>query len=175
MKARLFCPTGKFSGQRIEFETGVLIGRKKGAGATFVLSDNRVSTEHARIRFDGDEDAYYLEDLESTNGTTLAGILVERAERLGQLDVINFGGAGNFVFQILEAASGSAAAPSGSEDPGGEGTFVDREGVPLPRLGSPGSTPSGGSGNDMGPGTILEEQPPALPRALDKDRKDRKD
>jgi pSer/pThr/pTyr-binding forkhead associated (FHA) protein len=175
MKARLFCPTGRFSGQRIEFDTDMLIGRKKGTGATFVLSDNRVSTEHARIRFDGGEDAFYLEDLDSTNGTTLAGVLIVRAERLGQLDVINFGGAGDFVFQILGAgaARGSAEAPVAVTEAEGEGTFVDREGVPLPRLGPPPS--SGETGEAGGPETILEEHPPTFPRSLDKDRRDRED
>jgi pSer/pThr/pTyr-binding forkhead associated (FHA) protein len=54
------------------------------------LADGRTSRYHARIIFVEDEEAWVLEDLGSTNGTTLNGIRVNRAG-LAPGDVIQLG------------------------------------------------------------------------------------
>ncbi|WP_029138413.1 FHA domain-containing protein FhaB/FipA [Nakamurella lactea] len=64
----LVVTAGSLAGTRIRLGDGpILIGRAD--DSTLVLDDDYASTRHARLTRDGD--AFYLEDLGSTNGTYL--------------------------------------------------------------------------------------------------------
>ena len=64
---------GANAGQTVPLdEAPILIGR--GTDAAIRLDDDYVSTRHARIASSGDQ--WFVEDLGSTNGTTLDGMPV---------------------------------------------------------------------------------------------------
>ena len=71
---------------RIPFEQQATIGRS--ADNTVVIEDPSISGKHAQIVYDPKEKCYFLEDLESLNGTELDGTRVRDRERLGRLHVI---------------------------------------------------------------------------------------
>ena len=77
----------------------IIIGR--GSTATVILSDSGASRHHARILWSGKIAG--LEDLQSTNGTTLNGTRVTSSP-LEQGDVIQIGGT-KLVFKILPGVS----------------------------------------------------------------------
>ncbi len=64
----------------------VTIGR--GLGNHLVLNDSSVSRNHARVYLE--EGRFVLQDLDSTNGTTVNGALIER-RRLQSGDIISVG------------------------------------------------------------------------------------
>ena len=78
-----------------------LVGRDSGLAVTIPLDG--VSRQHARIHWDGR--AYWLEDLESTNGTLLNGQRIVR-ERLRHLDVITLGKTAELIFVLRAVAAG---------------------------------------------------------------------
>lgn len=55
-----------------------VIGRAK--HAELMLTDDSISTEHARLRFDSDTETFHLEDLGSRNGTFLAGTKLAKSQ-----------------------------------------------------------------------------------------------
>jgi hypothetical protein len=69
------------------FEEEYLVGRAD--GNAIVINDSTVSSKHARI-FRG-ADGFYLEDLQSRNGTFVNGEPVTQKRRLADHDVIRFG------------------------------------------------------------------------------------
>jgi hypothetical protein len=76
------------SGERIEIETGVTIGRSPDCDLS--LQDTYLSTRHARIA--NDEGDLSIEDLGSTNGTYVNQELVKGRVRLERGDVVQVGG-----------------------------------------------------------------------------------
>ena len=75
---------------RVPREPSVVIGRTQGRGR-LVIGDREISEEHAEISFD--HGAYYLTDLNSTNGTFVNGepLAQGRSVQLNQMDEISFG------------------------------------------------------------------------------------
>jgi len=68
MPTMLVVTAGSLAGTRLRLGDGpILIGRAE--DSTLVVDDDYASTRHARLLRDGD--AYFLEDLGSTNGTYL--------------------------------------------------------------------------------------------------------
>ena len=142
MRARLFAKTGEYAGKSFELAGEATIGRA--ASNSIVLADPLISSRHSRIFFDEAAGCYRLEDLQSRNHTFLAGVRVRGPERLDRLDVITFGGAFDFIFQVLDgeaAAAGrpptlldleGAAAPPGLGTAAPAGTMYEVEGVGLP-------------------------------------------
>lgn len=139
MRARLFAKTGQYAGTSFELGAEATIGRA--ASNSIVLADPLISSRHSRIFFDEAAGCYRLEDLQSRNHTFLAGVRVRGPERLDRLEVITFGGAFDFIFQVLdgEAAAGArpredAAARQGQlgREALPSGTLYDAEGVGLP-------------------------------------------
>lgn len=129
MRARLFARTGELAGSSFEITGETFVGRS--AENQVVLPGSLVSTRHARIAFDPKEGCFLLEDLGSRNGTFLAGSRIREPERLGRLDVVNFAGAFDFLFQVLEdKAEAPAPAASIPSIPGG--TIVDLDEIVLP-------------------------------------------
>ena len=85
----LLDPTGQQVERAAEIapDEPVLIGRR--ADSTVVLPSNTVSRRHAQVW--RQDDAYFLSDLGSTNGTLLNGEPVIGAERLSDRDEIGIG------------------------------------------------------------------------------------
>jgi pSer/pThr/pTyr-binding forkhead associated (FHA) protein len=63
------------------------IGRTN--GNDFVISGRTVSRRHARLWFDNGR--WYLEDLQSANGTLVNNVRIQQAVALNDGDVISFG------------------------------------------------------------------------------------
>jgi pSer/pThr/pTyr-binding forkhead associated (FHA) protein len=95
MHARLYCPLGEHAGTELAFDQEISVGRR--SENNLILSSGLVSGRHALIRPDNDSGAWYIEDLNSTNGTFVAGRPIEESTRLLSLDVVSFGGL-EFVF-----------------------------------------------------------------------------
>lgn len=71
-----------------------LLGR--GEGSDIILRDSFASTRHALVYFK--EGQYWLEDLQSTNGTYLNGIPIDQPIVLADGDIIKIGG---IIFQFV--------------------------------------------------------------------------
>ena len=103
---------------RIFREEGGTIGRSLQNDWILPDPDRYISGRHATITWNEDRGCFFLEDLDSTNGTELDGVTIRRRERLGRLHTINFGGASRFIFMVLpgrEAEEPAAEnAPSGT-------------------------------------------------------------
>jgi len=67
---------------------GITVGR--GDGSDIIIKDSFASTRHARIYLR--EEQYWLEDLDSTNGTFLNGVWVKQPIVLANGDRIRIGG-----------------------------------------------------------------------------------
>lgn len=75
-------------GQTFPLSRVTSIGR--GVGNNLVLNDNFVSSEHALLTLSGDQ--WWLEDLDSRNGTFLNGVPIETRAVVTTGDVFTFGG-----------------------------------------------------------------------------------
>ncbi|MCU1364104.1 MAG: hypothetical protein JWM55_1932 [Acidimicrobiaceae bacterium] len=76
------------SGERVEVDTGVTVGRS--VECDLSLQDTYLSSRHAR--FLNDEGDLSIEDLGSTNGSYVNQELVKGRVRLGRGDVVQVGG-----------------------------------------------------------------------------------
>jgi hypothetical protein len=76
------------SGERVEIEDGVTIGRSR--DCDLILYDTYLSTRHARLS--NDEGDLSIEDLGSTNGTYVNQELVKGRVHLERGDVVQVGG-----------------------------------------------------------------------------------
>ena len=156
MRARLLCRTGRLKAKDFEITGKLTIGRSP--DNSVVLPSRLISGEHARIVFDGNEEAYYLEDLGSLNGTSLDGIPVSGRQRLDRLHVITFGGSFDFIWQGIELCADLEPLGRRSQDPSlatavdelppslgdldgalarevaSEGTLSDADALPLPAI-----------------------------------------
>ena len=134
MSARLLCKWGEMTGSEFPIGREATIGRS--AANNIRLASSAVSGEHARIVFDEDAGRYRLEDLGSLNGTELDGTPVTRPEPLGRAHVIDFGGAGEFLFLSAPSAadepSGEPSAKPDGQEPPTDRTIVDRVTPVLP-------------------------------------------
>jgi len=97
MPALLFCKTGTLSGAQYEISDQATIGKSN--NNNIVLYPEIISSTHARIFYDADEKSYYIEDLNSSNGTMVDGSAVKGIEKLSSLQVITFAGKFDFIFQ----------------------------------------------------------------------------
>jgi pSer/pThr/pTyr-binding forkhead associated (FHA) protein len=156
-RARLFSKVGETRGARFEIAGEATIGRNPENAV--VLEPSLVSSRHARISYDSEQDSFVLEDLGSLNGTALDGHVVTGRERLGHLHVITFAGKHEFIFQDLERCAGrhrtsapsAAAAPSepaparkpAAKAPPKEVTGVEKAVAVMPSFlaGEPGEAP----------------------------------
>jgi pSer/pThr/pTyr-binding forkhead associated (FHA) protein len=103
MPARLFCKTGPLAGSSYQIADEATIG--KASSNKIVLQADVVSGTHARIYFDSERSSFFLEDLNSRNGTRLDGIRVRDKEKLDKLNVITFAGKFDFIFQTAYSFS----------------------------------------------------------------------
>ena len=88
-RGRLEILNGGFEGMTYDLSTEeVVIGRNPTTGIT--LLDEGISREHALVLFDDDGPGYFIEDLQSTNGTKVNGKRV-RSAALAEGDEIQIG------------------------------------------------------------------------------------
>src|SRR5579863_10412302 len=86
--ARLTIQNGQMGGRSFRFHQDVTtIGRTN--GNDLVISGRTVSRRHARLWFD--KGRWYLQDLESANGTMVNGVRLYQSIALNDGDVVNFG------------------------------------------------------------------------------------
>ncbi|MCH7587326.1 MAG: FHA domain-containing protein [Chloroflexi bacterium] len=96
----LISQTGKLSGTRLTLDQKeIIIGRSP--ECDYIISDRQVSRRHSRIR--RTPDGFYLEDLNSKNGTYLNGAAVHAAVLLQDGDVIQIALAMKLIFVGTEA------------------------------------------------------------------------
>ncbi len=100
MTAKLFCKTGQLAGASFEIQGEATIG--KSAENSIQLYPGLISGKHARIFYDEKAKSYFLEDLNSRNGTCLDSVRVRGKERLGKLNVITFANRFDFLFQLAD-------------------------------------------------------------------------
>lgn len=108
MQARLLCKTGTLTGRGFMVSDQTTIG--KDGSNTIALPHRLISRKHARIYFDDAEKSYFLEDLNSRNGTRLDGERVVGRERLETIHVITLGNRFDFFFQLFDK---NAEVPGG--------------------------------------------------------------
>ncbi len=162
MTARLFCRVGELAGADYEIGDEATIGRS--SANAIVLGTGLVSSRHARIYRDADRGGYFVEDLGSLNGTRLDGVALGRPERLGELAVVTFAGALDFIFQDLDALPRRAA--EASDEPR---TMIEHEPILPPELlAGPGARSGPAEAPTRPPfaGTMIERDIPVLPGAL---------
>lgn len=162
MKARFFCKTGQLAGASFEIGTDAMIG--KSAECVIQLYPQLISSRHARIYFDERERSYYLEDLNSRNGTKLDGARVKTKERLGSLHVITLANTFDFLFQVIDdkqqiaAPKGEPAKPATLKTELGSG-YVPQQ-TPPPAM------------KQAGPKTVMSDEPlanaPLAPHSREK-------
>jgi pSer/pThr/pTyr-binding forkhead associated (FHA) protein len=63
----------------------------RGAGNDLVIAGHTVSRRHARLWFSTPDARWYLEDLQSANGTMVNGVRIYQTVALNDGDRINFG------------------------------------------------------------------------------------
>ncbi len=86
--ARLTMQNGAMGGRSYRFHQIVTtIGRTN--GNDLIISGRTVSRRHARLWFDNGR--WYLEDLQSANGTLINGVRISQPQALNDGDIINFG------------------------------------------------------------------------------------
>lgn len=113
MPARIFCKTGQLQGVAAEIGAAATLGRSR--KATIQIDAGKISGEHLRIVHEPEAGCYVLEDLGSTNGTSLDGVRVRERERLGHLHVITLADEYDLIFQDLGLCARRHGAPP-SED-----------------------------------------------------------
>jgi len=107
-KLRLKVAAGNAAGSVIEVEQELLIGRQA-AGAGTLGNDIEISRQHARIAPEG-EGRYAIEDLGSTNGTTVNGRRIDSPITLQAGDRIEVG-ASELIVQVGSLRPTPASTP----------------------------------------------------------------
>ncbi len=88
--ARLSIQNGVMGGRAFRFHQDVTtIGRTN--GNDLVISGRTVSRRHARLWFDRGNGRWFLEDMQSANGTTVNNVRIFQPVMLNDNDVISFG------------------------------------------------------------------------------------
>jgi pSer/pThr/pTyr-binding forkhead associated (FHA) protein len=108
MNAQLLCRARGGANLTLKVPEGEAVLGRDNAAQVIVPLDG-VSRRHARILFEGN--AYWLQDLKSTNGTFLNGapVVGDMRERLRHLDVIALGRDAELIFLLREKAPSAPA------------------------------------------------------------------
>ncbi len=111
MRAKLSTQTSQFGTIAVAFTRECLIGEDE--SCMLILGSAGLSGKHARVFFDGIQQAFFVEDLDSANGTKVNGRRVSGKERLSSGEIITFGDTIDFVFQLHsdEPAGAAESAP----------------------------------------------------------------
>ena len=157
MKAKFFCKTGLLAGAKYVIDREARIG--KDANNHIVLDTKIVSGQHARIFFDDNEKSFFLQDLQSRNGTRLDGVRVNEAEKLDDLHVITVAEKFDFIFQLVGAAGDVVPERTADQHPAQKTAVAPKE---VPRQ-TPRSKPQDDSQKTMPGGQIV------MPPSFDKE------
>ena len=152
-RARLFSRFGPTRGLDFTIGDEATIGRS--SDCTVRLDDRAISGRHARLLFDAERDAYYLEDLESLNGTRVDGVPVRGRERLERLHLLELGGSCPLLFVRTDRAPAPAAAAQAATE----------KLSPEPRRAEP-PPPSTAAGKAPPEKTSIDREIPMVPAAL---------
>ncbi len=164
MRARLFARFGPEAGLDVEFGDEATIGR--GRDNSVPLSSREVSQQHARVFFDAESAAYWLEDLGSLNGTRLDGEPVSGRAPLGALHVLSFGAAAELFFLELDRGPEKPEEPeTAALETTGRRTRIDAEAPILP-AGLQAKRADAAAAGKPGSTTRVEESPAGLPPSL---------
>jgi FHA domain len=124
----LLAETGPLAGQRFQVDTVLVVGRVAG---DVVLSDPKVSSRHARFRA-LEDGGLEVEDLESTNGTHVAGTRIEGVTALSDGQTVRIG-----VTEFTVALDQVAATIIEPEPPADDRTILERDVAPEPAAADP--------------------------------------
>jgi pSer/pThr/pTyr-binding forkhead associated (FHA) protein len=116
--ARIFSKTGELSEASYPFSGEAVIGSD--SGCTISLSGTDILPEHARIWFEIEQGAFYLEDLSQTSATTVDGVPVLSTVRLDELNIITLSGQHDLIFAVTPSGSEPitiATPPAAAEKP----------------------------------------------------------
>jgi pSer/pThr/pTyr-binding forkhead associated (FHA) protein len=108
-KLHLRVTAGAALGTEIHVTDELVIGRHS-EGAGNLAGDAEISRRHARIW--RAEDAFMIEDLGSTNGTSVSGTTIDLPHALAEGDTIELGGSTLVVEAVSAAQNGEAAMPA---------------------------------------------------------------
>ena len=111
MYAKLFSKSGVFRGKSYVVSGETRIGRKSDNEVTLLAGT--ISSYHARIFPDEDGSSFLIEDLGSLNGTSVDGVPVRGAEKLGSLHVITFAENADFIFRVLQGSASEVEPEAG--------------------------------------------------------------
>lgn len=129
--------TGDLAGQEISIERDMLVGRHQ--SADIVLQQAEISRKHAAFLLK--EQALWVQDLNSSNGTFVNDARLENAEALLKGgDTVQFAGLKFAVLQPAEAASAAAQPEAAAQKMNDQGMpeLAERDaGVQLSRDGMP--------------------------------------
>lgn len=129
--------TGDLAGQEISIERDMLVGRHQ--SADIVLQQAEISRKHAAFLLK--EQALWVQDLNSSNGTFVNDARLENAEALLKGgDTVQFAGLKFAVLQPAEAASAAAQPEEAAQKMNDQGMpeLAERDaGVQLSRDGMP--------------------------------------
>lgn len=162
MLAKLFSKTGALAGSEFVIKKEAVVGRNSGCDITLFL--HTVSNRHARIYLGEDGSAFFLEDLDSSNGTFLDKSQVTSPRRLGLLHVITFANNVDMIFQVFpDLASANIQKPAARISDAGPHTQM-QDNFALPAGGLPGMQQmKDPSDEDSGSKTTYGEGFAALP------------
>lgn len=126
--------TGDLAGQEISIERDMLVGRHQ--SADIVLQQAEISRKHAAFLLK--EQALWVQDLNSSNGTFVNDARLENAEALLQDgDIVQFAGLKFAVLQPAEAQPEAASAAQQMNDQGMPELAERDAGIQLSRDGMP--------------------------------------
>ena len=129
--------TGDLAGQEISIERDMLVGRHQ--SADIVLQQAEISRKHAAFLLK--EQALWVQDLNSSNGTFVNDARLENAEALLQDgDIVQFAGLKFAVLQPAETASAEAQPEAAAQKMNDQGMpeLAERDaGIQLSRDGMP--------------------------------------
>lgn len=107
---RLIMQAGPQPGKAFPLEVDlVTIGREP--SNTVVINDPEISRQHTRLRWQGD--GYVVEDLGSTNGTTVNGTRIPGPSVLSNGDVVGLGATVLLVYEFVEGPGAATMVAGG--------------------------------------------------------------
>ncbi|MDM1020521.1 FHA domain-containing protein [Acinetobacter sp. VNK23] len=110
MTWKLQAITGEFTGQEINVERDMLVGRHQ--DADILLQSADVSRRHAALLLKDQQ--LWVQDLNSSNGTFINDLRIEQETELHDGDMLQFA---SFVFSVLAPASQNSELPEIEVEP----------------------------------------------------------
>ncbi len=135
MQAKLFCKTGQLAGKEFLINNEATVGKHPTNDC--VLDADIISSQHARIYYDDGEGCFFVEDLNSRNGTRVDGAPVKFKEKLGDLHVITFAHKFDFIFQNLKLPTEKSKSVDDKMAAASEKTMFDADAFIAPAISEP--------------------------------------